>query len=379
MFAVFDVWGPTVADGFYDVPASIPATPGALLRVAPLPGHESTSARAWRILYTTTREQGTPAVASAVVAVARGDLVEPRPIIAWAHGTTGIVADCAPSRMSDPLAQVPDLAQLIAQGWIYVGADYAGLGVVGEHPYLIGEGEARSVLDAVRAARQIPGLNASAKTVVWGHSQGGHAALWTGIIARRYAPDVALAGVVAIAPASDLGPLVEAVQSTVAGRITSSYLLRGYSDAYPEVRVARYTSGWQRLLSRHIAQRCIQGKQALLTVLEAVAAGGSIFTSATDQGPLALRLAQNTPDGSVAAPLLIAQGQDDDLVLASVQEQYVVRRCAAGQALTYRRYARRDHLSIVAADSPLREDMLRWTEQRLAGVAPPDGCVVQNR
>jgi hypothetical protein len=50
----------------------------------------------------------------------------------------------------------------------------------GVHPYLIGEGEVRTALDSVRAARQMVELTLDMRTVVWGHSQGGHAGLWAG-------------------------------------------------------------------------------------------------------------------------------------------------------------------------------------------------------
>jgi hypothetical protein len=43
--------------------------------------------------------------------------------------------------------------------------------------------------------------------VVSGH--GGHAALWTGILAPTYAPDVTLDGVAALAPAGNLPSPVE--------------------------------------------------------------------------------------------------------------------------------------------------------------------------
>ena len=55
--------------------------------------------------------------------------------------------------------------------------------------------------------------------MVWGHSQGGHAALWTGIVAPTYASDVPIAGVAAAAPASDLKPLLDTVQHTRVGRL----------------------------------------------------------------------------------------------------------------------------------------------------------------
>ena len=55
---------------------------------------------------------------------------------------------------------------------------------------LIGEGEAPAGLDSLRAARQMPELKLDERAVVWGHWQGGHSALWTGIIGPRYTRDI---------------------------------------------------------------------------------------------------------------------------------------------------------------------------------------------
>lgn len=73
-------------------------------------------------------------------------------------------------------------------------------------------------------------------------------------------------------------------------------------------------------------------------------------------------------------PLLIAQGLADDLVLPEIQERFVRRRCDAGQALAYRTYPGRDHLSVVAPDSPLTPDLVAWTRDRIAGVTAPVEC-----
>ncbi len=56
-------------DDFYDPPADLPAEPGQLLRAEPFTGSIPEGAQAWRILYTTTRDEGIPAVASGVVMV----------------------------------------------------------------------------------------------------------------------------------------------------------------------------------------------------------------------------------------------------------------------------------------------------------------------
>jgi acetyl esterase/lipase len=65
------------------------------------------------------------------------------------------------------------------------------------------------VLDSVRAARDMPDSGASDRFAVWGHSQGGHAALYTGELAARYAPDLKLVGVAAAAPATYLVELFD--------------------------------------------------------------------------------------------------------------------------------------------------------------------------
>jgi hypothetical protein len=50
----------------------------------------------------TTRDANTPAVASGIVLASTHLPAGPRPIIAWAHGTTGYAPRCAPSLATDP-------------------------------------------------------------------------------------------------------------------------------------------------------------------------------------------------------------------------------------------------------------------------------------
>ena len=37
---------------------------------------------------------------------------------------------------------MPELARLLARGWVVVATDYPGLGTPGPHPYLVGQSEA---------------------------------------------------------------------------------------------------------------------------------------------------------------------------------------------------------------------------------------------
>src|SRR3546814_18538890 len=80
----------------------------------------------------------------------------------------------------------------VRNGYVVVAPDYIGLASPTMHPFLVGPDTANAVLDAVRAAREIPGAAAGSNFAVWEESQGGHAALWTAKAARSYAPDLAL-------------------------------------------------------------------------------------------------------------------------------------------------------------------------------------------
>lgn len=367
-------------DAFYAAPAMVPSAPGALLRQESFERYVPADARGWRILYTTTRSDGTPALGSAIVMAPKSPALEPRPVLAWTHGTAGIVRGCAPSMLDlDPVPYLPAWNMAPAQGWILVAPDYAGLGTAGQHEYLVGEGEARSTLDALRAARRIDGITASNRTVVWGHSQGGHASLWTGIVAPAYAPDVPIAGVGGVAPATDLPAIVDDIHRKVEGRILTALVLRAYANAYSDVDFGNYVRTLAAPLARDMANRCTTPGSAVFSAIEGLAAGGSIFRVSPTSGALGRRLAQNIPDRSIAMPLMIAQGATDDVVNARMQTEFVQRRCAAGQSLTYVRYAGRDHMGVVAPDSPFSRDLLQWTRDRFAGVPAPSGCQMIER
>jgi len=368
-------------DAFYTPPGTVPARPGVLLRSERFTRGIPKQWHAWRILYTTTLDANTPAVASGLVITSDDLPPGPRPVIAWAHGTTGVASQCAPtllpSRWNADI--IPGVDPVLRRGWVIVSTDYIGLGTPGPHPYLIGQGAARSVLDSVRAARQIPQLSLQHATVVWGHSQGGHAALWAGILAPTYAPDVNVVGIAALAPASDLGALVEAVKDTLEGRVLGAYILTAYSSIYPDVSFDHYVRPAARVLVRETAGRCLDIPEAIPSVVTAVLSRQPVYSADPLSGALGQRLAQNTPTGPIKAPLVIAQGLDDHLVRPSVQRSYVNRLCHSGQSVDYRTYRNRDHLSLLWPGSSLVPYLLAWTEARFAGRAGERGCSVAQR
>jgi alpha-beta hydrolase superfamily lysophospholipase len=364
---------PAKPDAFYDQ-AVAGLAPGTLLRQEIFSRNVPLGTKAWRILYATTRYDNTPAVASAIVVVPN-NATAPLPVIAWAHGTTGVARGCAPSLFANPFPYIPAFPDMFKQGWAYVGTDYVGQGTQGGHAYLVGSDAARNVLDSLRAVRQLKDVQWDARSLVWGHSQGGHSALWTGMQAATYAPDLQILGIAALAPASDLMGLMQEGRKLPFGKIISAFVIDAYARTYPDLKATDLATGWSRFLAADMASRCVGGWETLFSAVVAkLAPEEGLVRSDALQGTLAERLRQNTPTATIPAPLFIAQGEADDLVFPSVQLNYVRARCAAGQALDYRSYAKRDHLSLVAPDSALTADLLAWSIDRFNGKPASTNC-----
>lgn len=361
-------------DAFYTPPEQVPTQPGALLKSEPLKDAALPSGmQGWRLLYTTSIDDRTPAIAVATVFAPAKLPPGPRPVITWAHGTTGLVQECMPSLVSAPSEGIPARDRILQQGWVVVATDYGFAEKGGPHPYLIGGGEARSALDAVRAARRMPELTLEPRTVVWGHSQGGHAALWTGNIGPSYAPELEILGVAAIAPVADVRSIL-ALSVEVDKRI-GAYIARAYSRFYPDVTFEGALRPEALAAAREMQNLCGFLPPDHPLRIHALASSFEGRALAMDKSPaLAARLAENAATGPIAAPLLVAQGLTDVILPATVTDAFVQKRCAAGQRLDYWTFAEPDHISIVTPGSPLDAPLASWTVARFEGKPQPAGC-----
>lgn len=244
----------------YEASAAGGEAPGAILRCArdarlSLPqvaaasqslgyrGRTATSgAQVYRIAYRTTRGgTGRPGVGTALVLVPDHPRVSgPQPLVVAAHGVVGQARRCAPSRY-DALA-VGDMADdarsiyvpVAGDGWLVVAVDYAGF--AGDWPpgFLFADDEARSILDATRAARQLLGAAAlSGKVGLLGHSQGGHAVLSAQALAKSYGLEGQLVAVAAFTPLWIPATYFAAGLSEISGFTTANaaYLI-GYAIQY---------------------------------------------------------------------------------------------------------------------------------------------------
>jgi uncharacterized membrane protein HdeD (DUF308 family)/acetyl esterase/lipase len=360
---------------FYDAPESAPDTPGQLLRSESIDTVPD-GVDGWRILYTTTDTNDEPVVGSAFVIAKEHRPEGPRPVILWTHGTVGINRPCAPSLYDDVAASPPagPTPEALDNGWVMVAPDYPGMGTEAVMPYLIGKGQAYSSLDALRAAYLLEDVSLDREqTVLWGHSQGGNAALWTGVLADDYAPDLTINGVAALAPASDLVPLAQRVQGAAAGTIVTAFFLTAYAGTYDDVKLDDYVRPGARVTVREAAGRCLS-EPGLAVSLITASGGESLFARDLSTGPLGDRLRENTPTADMKPPLLVASGTGDEVINIAINEGWVAQQCAAGYKLDFRTYPGRTHMGVLDADSPLTDELATWTADRFAGKPAASTC-----
>ena len=208
--------GSCVDDPFYTCPHEAEsAAPGSLLKIEKIvdtseylipPGIALS-----RYMYQSENLNGQPVPVSALIIwpYTASSLPDGHPVIAWAHGTSGVVPDCAPSHHKNIWQHFLAPYQLVLQGYVVVATDYAGLGVsktcLGApiiHEYLSFPSHANDVFHGVNAAQQAFG-ELSRSFVVIGHSQGGGAA-WACAQRQAQKPVDGYLGAVAVSPATKI-------------------------------------------------------------------------------------------------------------------------------------------------------------------------------
>ncbi|WP_244539695.1 lipase family protein [Methylobacterium sp. 174MFSha1.1] len=359
-------------------PAAVRGAPGTLLDAQPLPNAPD-GATAYRVLYRSTGLRGEPIAVSGAIIVPAGPVPPSgRPIVAWAHPTTGVVDKCAPSLARVLYRSIQGLQEMLARGYIVAATDYPGLGTPGVHPYLVGPSEGRAVLDSVRAARQLAGPGAATNAfAVWGHSQGGHAALFTGLLARAYAPDLTLVGVAAAAPATELATLMMADLDTSGGKNLTAMTLWSWSQVYGAPMTKVVVPAALPVIDE-LANDCIE---TILDVLERRGPSKALDRSflsvddLADREPWRALLARNTPGPlPPRIPVFLAQGAADTLVLPRVTQDYREQLCRAGSRVEYDLVPGVGHLSIAREAAPAALD---WIGDRFAGAPAPSNCGAQ--
>ncbi|MFI5497970.1 lipase family protein [Nocardia asteroides] len=320
------------------------------------------AATGFRVVYRTTGQNGEPQVSGASVFVPAG--MPPaggRPVVSWAHGTSGMTEGCAPNLtggIADTFDETPHLTAYLDQGYAVAATDYIGLGGPGTYEYLAWRAAGHAVLDAVRAAGAVdPALSRS--FVAAGHSIGGQAALAAAHLWSGYAAELDLRGTLAYAPTSNV---VEAI--TALGRPGTPVvpgldglharlvmILAGLDHARPDVHVTEYLSshGRDMLAVARAGERC-------LGALEESVAGravGDLFTRPLADQPLAGALSDylSVPTTDHRRPILLLQGEADTVQPAPTSVLLQQQLAQSGAVSRLALYPGADHFSLLVASA----------------------------
>ena len=329
-------------DPFYAPPQPLDAAPGTLLRTEPLAFAdpvETTDVEggtAYRMLYVSARPDGTAAVSGAMVFIPDTPApAEGRPVLAWAHGTVGMGDACAPSRSTKGINDMAGwLEQALSLGWVVVATDYVGLGTPGPELYLVAQAEVNDLVHSVQAVRQWDLADAGTRYAVYGHSQGGHSALWAGHLAEEIDPTLDLVGVAAAAPAAMLPEIVSVQWDTAAGWAIGPEALVAWRAIDPSLPLQGVVTDAGISNYERLADECI-----MLAALEGLARndlGQSFFAvdPVTAPGWSSVIEDQTPPPLPEDMPVFVAQGTADEVVLAWPNALLQEEWCAAGSSLS---------------------------------------------
>jgi acetyl esterase/lipase len=354
--------------------SEIAGSVGGLIRKEPRVG-AAAGATAYKVLYRSTNPDGTPIAVSGIVIIPAGTPPPGGwPIVAWAHPTTGVVSHCAPSLALFVFQQMAGSRRLFENGYAIAATDYPGLGTPGPHPYLVGDSEARAVIDSVRAARSFPGLENSTRYAVWGHSQGGQAVLFAGAIAKAYAPELQLVGVAAAAPATHLAALMTTDLNTAGGRNLTAMTIWSWARVF-DAPMRNVVEPAAMPIVDALANQCIEGAFDLYVREKMSVPLAKIFLSVKNPAtiePWKSLLVQNTAgDLPSVIPVFLSQGSADGLVRPSVTEAYKQRLCKAGSKVKMLVMPGVSHGFIGYDSANAAAD---WMAEHFRGVAPPNDC-----
>ena len=331
------------------------------------------------VTYTSQTAAGARDLVSGTVAIPQGDAPDGGwPVISWAHGTVGVGDACAPSAdtVHGPshgyLGRTSAmLDRWVAAGYAVVQTDYEGLGTPGDHPYMNGDSASNTVVDIVRAARDLD-PNIGTKWIAMGHSQGGHAAIYAAARGQDRAPELDLQAVVAMAPGSRTSDVVSYFQAGKGLDQAMRFLpilLLGAQGARPDLDADAMLTPEALPLLTAARTGCMDDVQAAA----AEAPTGGIFNPGANlQGLHDYYTGQELESLKLTVPTMIVQGGADQLVFRAVTDKEVTALCGGGADIAYRVYDGADHRAVLERSF---DDVRAYVDGVRTGEEPAGTCV----
>jgi acetyl esterase/lipase len=208
----------------------------------------------------------------------------------------------------------------------------------------------------------------SNKVIVAGQSQGGGAALGAAMLAREYAPDVQVLGIVATGTNSTFpnGPVALPVRNS--SNMFLSFASGGLRDDGPKIDELVSPRGRQLLDTARKA--CTDELGALAQSLKVRKLSDTLSVSLEQLAPNRIPVT-DMPMGLAGVPLLIATGLADDTVEPLRQYAVAAALCAAKNNVLWRRYDGLDHDEALNGSF---DDSLAFARSLLAGEKVSGNC-----
>lgn len=371
-------------------------------------------AQAWKIAYISSDVAGRKTIATGTIIAPVGPSPkEGRPILAWAHGTTGSAQNCGPSQIIDPTAAlneyflmggnswtdygIPNGQEFINQGYVVVATDYQGLGGGGKHQYAVAQTNGRDVINSARAASSMKEVGAGKKTVVYGWSQGGGATIAAAslpdyqALQGTAADNLQYLGFVALAP-EDVAAMLPNVPADEAGAkklmngftqanvpnvfLFAHYMmgLWGTQAAFPDLKLSDVlTDEGVKVVDKLSRNKCMH----VLADTFNYAYGDNYKTLLKPEPSNSLAWVKAFVDGSVkpvkpTAPVVIYWGTKDTAVPPIMHELYQKQMCGMGANVgRIQLPGEQTHFTTPGVSAPMYLD---WVKDRIAGKPLANGC-----
>ena len=295
------------------------------------------------------------------------------PVVAYAHATTGIEPECAPSLSPTLLNSSTIVTTLVKAGFVVTLPDYQGLGLDKTyHPYLDATTAGYNVIDAVRATRKLV-PEASNRWVGLGLSQGGQATWAANELAANYNGGLALVGTVSLSPAADITGFADAA---AAGQLTPEQapalpsILSWLKKAHPELNLDDYRRGivadkWDTLLA------CSGPKAAEREKITDQITPDDLRPSTPEAVDTLRSYLQkmSLPQGPAAAPMLVIYGGKDNLVPSPWTDRALTAACGMGDIIDILTQPDKGHTDIDVSSA------FGWINNRFKGEPAPNSCL----
>ena len=350
-----------------------PGKPGQIIWAQRVKGITFTPPQTvWRFLYHSRDQTGHDVAVSAFAIIPNTAAPKTgRAVYAWAHGTTGLGDQCAPSRaIRDNIP--PYAGELVSGNALVVATDYEGLGTPGDHTYDVGRAEGQAVLDSVRAAAALPKVGTLGDVLLAGHSQGGGAALFAAQLAAQYAPKLHLRGVLASAPSAELRQVATALQSSPSKGLLL-LAASGLRAAYPNLDVSAALTPAAIADLPRVALECVDDTVARYQSRPA----GDILIADPSQVPSIARILDDNSPGAVnpLIPIMIVQGDHDEQIPVEVSAELAAKYCALHAIVNRRIYPDASHEEVLDA---AHDEIVAWLNARYEERPAKNTCTVHH-